>query len=227
MPLFGVVLAGLLPMTSGTAQAAIKSFDLVVVDPTADLGSGLFGTVKVSENAGALDFSIALQSGFAFHAGNAKHSAFAFSLLGDPTVTITNLPTGFSRSVGTTFSEPPFGSGWDYAISCCGLNDKNKKIVSLPGTLEFEVKATSGLLSLASLLPHDVTVGDKSYSVYFTSDVIDLRPRFRDDDHPTGNVGAVASAVPEPSTWAMMLLGLIGIGAFARRRSRKSRALAA
>ncbi|WP_368732308.1 PEPxxWA-CTERM sorting domain-containing protein [Streptococcus pyogenes] len=31
---------------------------------------------------------------------------------------------------------------------------------------------------------------------------------------------AVASAVPEPSTWAMMLLGFAGLGLMAYRRSK-------
>jgi hypothetical protein len=35
----------------------------------------------------------------------------------------------------------------------------------------------------------------------------------------TGNVGSVA-AIPEPSTWAMMLIGFFGLG-FAFRQSRR------
>jgi PEP-CTERM motif len=31
------------------------------------------------------------------------------------------------------------------------------------------------------------------------------------------------TAVPEPSTWVMMLVGLVGIGSAAYRRSRKDR----
>jgi PEP-CTERM motif len=37
---------------------------------------------------------------------------------------------------------------------------------------------------------------------------------------------AVASAVPEPSTWAMMTLGFAGVGFMAYRRSRKDQGLA-
>jgi hypothetical protein len=36
----------------------------------------------------------------------------------------------------------------------------------------------------------------------------------------------VASAVPEPSTWAMLLLGFAGVGFMGYRRSRKDQALA-
>ena len=38
--------------------------------------------------------------------------------------------------------------------------------------------------------------------------------------------GAEVGAVPEPSTWAMMLLGFAGIGFMAYRRSRKDQGLA-
>jgi hypothetical protein len=37
-----------------------------------------------------------------------------------------------------------------------------------------------------------------------------------------GLFGAVIAPVPEPSTWAMMILGFAGIGFMAYRRSRKS-----
>ena len=37
----------------------------------------------------------------------------------------------------------------------------------------------------------------------------------------------MGSSVPEPSTWAMMMLGFVGLGYAAFRRSAKSRALAA
>ena len=36
-----------------------------------------------------------------------------------------------------------------------------------------------------------------------------------------GSVGALASAVPEPSTWAMMVLGFAGVGFMAYRRKSK------
>jgi hypothetical protein len=42
-------------------------------------------------------------------------------------------------------------------------------------------------------------------------------------DHFSGSI--TASAVPEPSTWAMMLLGFAGLG-FAFRQSRRKAAVA-
>jgi hypothetical protein len=47
-----------------------------------------------------------------------------------------------------------------------------------------------------------------------------------DTDPLTGTI-TVSSAVPEPSTWAMMILGFAGLGFLAHRRRRMQRALAA
>jgi hypothetical protein len=43
---------------------------------------------------------------------------------------------------------------------------------------------------------------------------------------PNFDVGAVGAAIPEPSTWAMMLIGFAGLGYAALRRNKKGRALA-
>jgi hypothetical protein len=43
--------------------------------------------------------------------------------------------------------------------------------------------------------------------------------------NPTGEIRGFLAAVPEPATWAMMLLGFAGLG-FAFRRSRRKAAFA-
>lgn len=47
-----------------------------------------------------------------------------------------------------------------------------------------------------------------------------------DTDPLTGTI-TISAAVPEPSTWAMMILGFAGLGFLAHRRRRTQRALAA
>jgi hypothetical protein len=41
-----------------------------------------------------------------------------------------------------------------------------------------------------------------------------------------GEIRGFLTAVPEPSTWAMMILGFAGVGFMAYRRSRKDQGLA-
>jgi hypothetical protein len=46
------------------------------------------------------------------------------------------------------------------------------------------------------------------------------------DTHTDGSFSTVAGAVPEPSTWAMMLIGFGGLGFAASLRGRKQGAMA-
>ena len=82
-------------------------------------------------------------------------------------------------------------------------------LTSTPGSTDFtlvstifQATATSGLLSFSGTIPQ--TGGDFNAAV----DAISI------------------SAVPEPATWAMMMLGFVGIGFMSYRRSRRSAAIA-
>jgi hypothetical protein len=44
---------------------------------------------------------------------------------------------------------------------------------------------------------------------------------------PSGTITFAAPAAPEPSTWAMMILGFVGVGFMAHRRRRQSALTAA
>ena len=216
---FVVLALSSLIVASQPALSATQLANFTVVDPSAGLGSGPFGSVSVTENAGSLVFTETLAPGFRIHAGNANHNAFTFSILGDPAVTVSNLTSGFSAistSSGTNVSAPPFG---DYftAIACtsaCGHGYNG----GFSGPLTFTVSSASAL-SLTSL-------GFLNYNgnkVYFTSDVVNI-------DGFTGNVGAVINstpAVPEPATWAMMTVGFGAMGASVRYRRRSTHAIAA
>jgi PEP-CTERM motif-containing protein len=77
--------------------------------------------------------------------------------------------------------------------------------------------------SAAGLVSESITFSTSGGSLSFTnlgpSDFLGL---ILDDVTLSSNVTNVA-AVPEPSTWAMMILGFAGVGLMAYRRSRKSR----
>ncbi|MBL8655098.1 MAG: PEP-CTERM sorting domain-containing protein, partial [Alphaproteobacteria bacterium] len=54
-------------------------------------------------------------------------------------------------------------------------------------------------------------------NIFFALDISNANGR----QVQTGNVGAtIASGVPEPSTWAMMLVGFAGLAMATRRRQR-------
>jgi len=209
--------AALMLSCAGTAQAATQLYTLNIVDSGAGVGAGPFGTVSVTENLGALDFLVTVNSPYRIHDGNANHNAFAFELNGDPAISISNLTTGFAFLPGTGFSAPPFGNNiWDYAIDCttaCGPGYGG----GYAGPLSFTVTANSGSLSLASLGFNTATVNGTSSNIYFVADLVNPQGS-------TGNIGATltGTAVPEPATWAMLIMGFGMAGAALRSRRRTS-----
>lgn len=204
--------------TSAPAYAAAQIFDFIVVDSGKGLGvtPGAFGSVTVTEDAGDLLFSYATGAGYRIHQGNGNHDAFNFSLAGTPVVAITGLPANFAREGGSgPFNEPPFGD-FGYSITYSGNPNVPGKGYAdgFGGTLTFRVDAGATALSLASLTSRSVNIGGNAYNVFFSSDIVD-------GDGDTANVGAVAhpvTVVPEPATWALMILGFGAVGAAMRRR---------
>ena len=197
-------------LTSQPALAATQIFNLSVADPAAGLGTGPFGTVQVTENLDhTLTFVETLSTGYRIHLGNTNHNAFAFKVNSDPTVTVSGLTAGFSAIAltgGSNETEPPFGTFFTaHVCSSCGPGYSGGNA----GPVTFTLGAANGL-TLASL-------GYNLYNnqkIFFTSDVVN-------QDGFTGNVGAVigdVSAVPEPNTWAMMLIGFGFAGYSLRRR---------
>jgi hypothetical protein len=199
-----------LPLLSLTAaDAAVMTYALSSADPTAGLGNGPFGKIVVTEDNGSLDIVETLNSGFRIHDGNSNHNALSFSLFGtpNPTISVTALDggalAGFKLVSASSVSAPPFGT-FDYALDCtvCGPGYGGGFV----GPLSFKLSANTAL-TLASLQPNN--------GIFFASDLVSSA-----DGNPTGNVGAIA-AVPEPSTWAMLLLGFAGVG-FLTYRKRQS-----
>ena len=212
--------AGLM-LASQPAFADTQTFTLSVLDPASGLGTGPFGTVTVTENVGGtLTITQVLDPGGAYriHDGNSNHNAFAFSIVGNPTVTVTGLTSGFAAiSLGAgDVAAPPFAdfyTGIDCTSACT-----NGFAGGYAGTLSFTVGSTSAL-TLTSL--RSTAFGGNS--VFFATDLVR-----NDRAGSTGNVGAIAQtgAVPEPATWGMMLIGFAGMG-IALRRRRRADALAA
>ncbi len=209
--------AGLM-LASQPAYADTQTFSLSVLDSASGVGTGPFGTVTVTENVGGtLTFTQTLFAGYRIHDGNANHNAFGFSIIGDPALTITGLTAGFtaiSTTAGSDVAAPPFADFYT-AIDCttaCGPGYGG----GFSAPLTFTVGAASAL-SLVSL--RSTVYGGNS--IYFATDLVNANGN-------TGNIGATLqrSAVPEPATWGMMLIGFVGIGVSLRRRRRSALAVA-
>jgi hypothetical protein len=97
------------------------------------------------------------------------------------------------------------------SINILCLPTPGYRVISMSFTI---LDSAQGVLTLANLVPN---AGGNLFGINVWTDVNGVNPGF----------AAVqpSSAVPEPSTWAMMLLGFAGLG-FAFRRSRRKVAMA-
>jgi hypothetical protein len=230
-PVAGALALSVLAVSAMSAEAAIIAVDLDVISKSniGPLGVSL-GTVTVSDIAGGVIVDVKLLSGAAFVDTGGPHTAFAYNLNLAPTsVTITAPNPNLRTEPGKKGKPPkevplfkiltgaqsatPYGS-FSNGIDCpgCGPGASN----AYGGPLSFTVMG----VSVANF------VGNSSKGSYlFAADVIG----------PNGGTGSIAgnqireisSAVPEPSTWAMMLVGFGGLGLAAMRRRRAGEAQAA
>jgi hypothetical protein len=219
----GIALAGSIAV--GAVTAANADIYTLTTTEVGNFGSGPYGTINVVLDADgkSLDITETLNPGFKFHENpDGNHHALTFSLLSNPNVSISALGgnanfANFSllSGVAGSQSESPFGS-FDYAIDCAGCGHGFGG--GNAGPLSFILTPASGTLSLTSLQYN--TYG--AQHIFFGSDLV-----VNTDDRNTGNAGATFTpdhagdngpAAPEPSTWAMMILGFAGVGFMAYRR---------
>jgi hypothetical protein len=159
-----------------------------------------YGTVDVNFTGTAYDIKVSL-TGATFNKST-SFDAFTWSLTGDPTLTdLTVLTSGFG--IDTTLPQMQDGfKDFDYGIT---------KATTGGTSLEFTFTSSAALaLSDGS----GTNAFGQPNQVYFSADISTPNGI---GGFNTGPVGAV-SAVPEPSTWAMMILGFFGVGFMAYRR---------
>jgi hypothetical protein len=218
MSIFRSTLAGVLISTAVVAFSASANAAVVLTSSlTADgCGGGCtngvtpFGTITISQaTQGAnLVFTVALGAPYFFNDTTSK-DAFAFN----PTVAgtlVTPLQTGFAPDGTLPQTQAPFN---DFLM---GLTYTGPKTVQ---TLTFSYDPTDAnfLLSTAAFTLSTRESGDGGTLAYFSADITTTKPH---SDPTTGDVGALTltTAVPETSTWAMMILGFMGVGFMAYRR---------
>lgn len=234
-------MAGAAALVSAGAASAATVYNLDTY--ATDSGyTGSLGTVTVSgQGTNVLTFDVALKSNVFFQMqGNANYKdAFWFDLLnsgssytGGATFNVTT-PNGPASGTGDFGTGGKFqgvrdlddvGQGWssnyDYGVQ---VRDNSGSTDYYTGDLIFTVTGDAGThLDLASRTYNTPTVKGTVFGG------ADLRQCPGTDPTPsrgsctTGPVGfslaQQTSAVPEPATWAIMLMGFGGLGAMLRQR---------
>lgn len=206
--LAGLAVAGsALIASAGISHAAI--YTLSAVDPTKGMGPGPFGTIEVIDLGASLRITETLNDGYSFrNAPDGNHWSFSFDLTSTKTnVSFSNISSGFTKINGSE-NQAGFGN-YQFVLDCnaSGTPCAAGYNANLSKTFTFDVTATGGL-DISDILSRSAF----GSTVYFVSDIA----RSTGD---TANVGAtMTAAVPEPSTWAMMILGFAGVGFLAYRR---------
>jgi hypothetical protein len=223
-------------LSLGAAGATHAATYLLNVDGcTNGCGYSSYGTVTTTgEGTTSLGVTIQLAANVYFNMSG--HPEEAFDLANNPQIHIAGLTDPpwnvHNDELASAHAEPFFGN-FDYAIDWDGtfLNAQHpgNGFPSSNGCL-----TTCGIQTLSfTVTPHNGTTAltpdftvKNGQNIYFTVDVAGYNPTTHTVIN-TGHVGATLApaAVPEPATWAMMLVGFGGLGALLRRR-RQAAALA-
>jgi hypothetical protein len=202
-----------------------------------DTGNGVsgpltpFGTVTVTElNADTIEVSVTLATvGSLFISNGGPHNPFVFDTTVSDTVTILSPVDSFTNGGRGAFDSTPFGT-FTNDIACCSNHPGAAHGDAPP--LNFTVYDPHGItfagigatFSPAGQLLGFGTGSDDHFATgaggyLFAADIYD------EGTGLTYNVAAkyaekIMTAVPEPQSWALMILGFGGMGAVLRARRR-------
>jgi hypothetical protein len=158
-----------------------------------------FATLTLTDTAAGMTFSINPTDGVAFNFNCNAFATFNFSTVNPLTLAAFNIVTPDFQAVLGDRNQDGFGT-FNAGVDHIGQGTSTANLDFTVAGLNF-----SDLTSSLGGNP----------SVFFTVDVLGLNGR-------TGLIGGdpVMTAVPEASTWAMMLLGFVGVGLFGLKRGR-------
>jgi hypothetical protein len=172
-----------------------------------------FGSVTISQaSAGSnLLFTVALGTDYFFNTSQ-TFDAFVFNPTFAGSYVLASLPTGFAPDASLPQSQDGFN---DFLQ---GLTYNGPKTVQSL-TFSFDPTAANYLLSESSFALSTRPNGNGGTAALFAVDITNAAGE-------TGPVGALifSPAVPEASTWAMMILGFAGVGFMAYRRKNQGSA---
>jgi hypothetical protein len=180
--------------TSGCQTGGVTPFGTVTISQTGSAGSYI-DTFTVQLNSPTYEFN-----------GNGNgFDAFVFNLAAGAgqTVSLSQAEVSAGFFIDTSLPQHQDGLGtFEY-----GINAMNAATGAT--SLVFTVTDTNAL-STSSFTAS--TGADNGKASFFGADIVSANGK-------TGNVGSgIASPVPEASTWAMMIMGFLGVGFLAYRR---------
>ena len=240
--------AALLAVSAGAANAATYVSKLEYKDGAVGAQVPSYGTVTITElNANNVRVEVALTSAASLFVNTGgPHDPFLFNLNGDWDVTVDNSLSPGQQFSDDGYTNPganeatPFGF-FTNKIGCCG-GEKNKGAANGdPDILRFNVFNASGITFAGVGAVIDAGTGrvitpgtgadahflSNAGKWWFTADIFDAASGLtynvaaKDAFGPTctGDCGGGGQgSVPEPATWAMMIMGFGGVGALMRRR---------
>ena len=202
--LAAITICGVGALSALPARAIV--FDLTSDHCTGGCGTAPFGTVDVTQVGTGVHFVVDLANGPPNAVGWAQTGAadfqlFKFNATGVVLTDISVIQTFAGQTLaGQTGAFNGDGTGtFSFGIACITCGNGNLGISS---NVDF---------TIANATIADVTAVNNLGNI-FVADVLGSNGN-------TGPVDAsVASAIPEPSTWAMMILGFFGVGFMAYRR---------
>jgi hypothetical protein len=195
---------------SAHAADVVYTFDYAAA--AANLGTGPFGTVSLTQDGANVDFSVDLTAGFEFvMTGNRKsHSLFALNGSGVSLSDIVNITDGTAATfvAYTSATAQPFGK-FSFGIDCSSCSKGAPGATPSPLTFTVDNALVSDFASLST---------SGSPVAFFSADVIQLASGYTGQVGATGDGVTPLTAVPEPAGTSLMLAGLAAVGFLARRR---------
>lgn len=220
--------ATLLALSAGSASAAQYITQLVY---TANGLTTSYGEVTLTEGGSGTGAYVDVDVSFYPTSGVQKivddgngHVAFGFNLVDDSNEsTITNLTSGYGDTIDGGSANSPFGTFEDdITLPHSGSSS------GVAPPLDFRVANTAGIHFLSGTnhfaSNSDGNVDGFNGGWWFAVDVYDPAHLVGDGNtyavagRDFCTVGVNCGGVPEPTSWALMLLGFGGLGAMLRRR---------
>jgi hypothetical protein len=202
----GAMAVGLCAASSAQASLQMLTVDFNQYAGAVDTTPGeTLATMTVKDLAtGGVSVDVTLDDATYFASTGGPHITFAFNL--DPSVSISFNDLTFSN---------PLKSDFTFAL--------NKNAGSTFGTFTDGIDGTWNGTSSNFAGPIDFTIAGLHVSDFTQNakgywGVVDVL-----GSHGTGEAGGnLITSVPEPSTWAMMLLGFVGLGYAGFKQTRKN-----